>query len=178
MAEPIHFAPTLFKSLKHWPALVGATSLFNIRFTLGFLTFIVPGIYLGLRWAFIFPAIVVDNAGVNHSFSRSTLLTAGFRWRILGIGMLSLIDMTRLSMLLYLSFEWLPADLYFPAVIAIDTLMSWLSLIWPILLTLYFLEARAAVEDQDLPEEPYREPNEGDREVVADADNPFRSPQY
>lgn len=178
MAEPVRFLPALGQAMRHWPAMVGATILFNIGVTLGLVALVIPGVYLALRWALIYPSIVLDDAGVNHSFSRSTWLSQGYRWQILGFAVLGLLAVSALTMLLYLSFEWLPAEMYFPAVIAIDTLVSWLSLIWPILLTLYFLEARAAVEDQDLPEEPYREPNEGDREVVADADNPFRSPQY
>lgn len=46
-------------------------------------------IVLYLRWYVVIPAMVVEDTGVVQSFSRSTNLTSGERWKILGVVLLS-----------------------------------------------------------------------------------------
>jgi hypothetical protein len=64
----------------------------------GLVLLIVPGIYLLLRFYVGTPAIVLDDATVGGAFSRSTTLTEGHRWRILGFAVLIMIVMMIPSM--------------------------------------------------------------------------------
>jgi hypothetical protein len=52
---------------------------------LGLLLFIVPGIYVAIRWFFVPQAVVIEGAGVPASLMRSMQVTEGFWWRTFGI---------------------------------------------------------------------------------------------
>ena len=86
---------------------IGVMILFVLGFMLGFLLFVVPGIMLLVRWAVILPALVEEDAGVTEAFSRSSYLTKGARWQILGL------------LIVVMVINWLIA-----AVVAIPTFMA------------------------------------------------------
>jgi hypothetical protein len=50
---------------------------------LGFLCFIVGGVYLGARLFAVTPVIVLEEAGVGRAFSRSSVLSDGRKWHVL-----------------------------------------------------------------------------------------------
>lgn len=83
-------APLLLVSLLLWTIMVGtflvAALLTTIPFVgvVAFIAAIVGLAYLYLRWSVALPAVVVENAGAIASLSRSTGLTKGRRWTILG----------------------------------------------------------------------------------------------
>lgn len=60
----------------------------GVLVALGFVFFIIPGIILTLMWIVSTPAMMVENKGVFDSMGRSSELTKGNRWRILGVGVL------------------------------------------------------------------------------------------
>lgn len=63
----------------------GVTILFIVCVGLGFLLLIIPGIILmAALWTAI-PVAVLERPGVFHSLRRSWHLTAGQRWRIIGV---------------------------------------------------------------------------------------------
>ncbi|MEJ2117422.1 MAG: hypothetical protein P8Y36_05755, partial [Alphaproteobacteria bacterium] len=51
----------------------------------GFIALIIPGYILMVMWAVAVPACVVESSGPIDSLSRSSELTKGYRWQILGI---------------------------------------------------------------------------------------------
>jgi uncharacterized membrane protein len=55
---------------------------------LGFLLLIVPGIILGLAFELIYPMAALENRGPVEILKRSYNLTSGYRWRILGAGII------------------------------------------------------------------------------------------
>jgi len=67
-----------------WP-LTGASVLAGLGIFLGLLLLIVPGLILLTWWAFIAPAIVLENRGVIESFGRSKQLVEGNGWNVFGI---------------------------------------------------------------------------------------------
>jgi len=55
----------------------------GIAIIVGFLFFIVPGLYLMALWICVIPVIVLEKAGIG-SLSRSAQLTRGYRWPCVG----------------------------------------------------------------------------------------------
>ncbi len=74
-------APRLF-------ALFLLSIVVGVLVAIGFVLFIIPGIILTLMWMVSTPAMMVEGKGVFDSMSRSSELTKGNRWRILGVGAL------------------------------------------------------------------------------------------
>jgi hypothetical protein len=54
----------------------------------GLLLLVLPAIIWGIMWSMAIPARVVEGARVGESFRRSRELTRGFRWHILGLGLI------------------------------------------------------------------------------------------
>ncbi len=67
------------------PALIVAGLLASIGIGIGIILLIVPGLYLLTRWALITPAVVLEKKSAGEAFTRSSELTAGNRWKVLGV---------------------------------------------------------------------------------------------
>lgn len=52
---------------------------------LGSILLIVPGVFLFVIWWVAIPAVVVERAGIGGSLKRSSELSRGNRWRVLGV---------------------------------------------------------------------------------------------
>jgi hypothetical protein len=72
-------------------ALVVAGVLAALGIGIGLVLLIVPGLYLLARWALIVPAIVLEKRPAGEAFTRSTELTAGHRWAVLGVAVVTLV---------------------------------------------------------------------------------------
>jgi hypothetical protein len=70
-------------------ALIVAGILAALGIGIGLVLFIVPGLYLLSRWAVIVPTIVLEKRSAGEAFTRSTELTAGHRWAVLGIAVVT-----------------------------------------------------------------------------------------
>ena len=70
-----------------WPAVgrvAVASILAGIAIVLGFLLFVVPGLYLLTIWCLIVPVLVIERASIGDSFGRSRQLVQGFGWQVFG----------------------------------------------------------------------------------------------
>ena len=65
--------------------LIGAGLLAGLGIGIGFLLFIVPGLFLMTIWAVIAPVIVLERVGVMKAFGRSRELVRGDGWRVFGV---------------------------------------------------------------------------------------------
>jgi hypothetical protein len=86
--------------LSRLPRVLGASLLFAIAVTAGFLLFIVPGIYLMGIFQLVFVAIVLENAPVGAAFGISRRLIKGHWWRsvvIISVAIIILIVLTFLG---------------------------------------------------------------------------------
>ena len=63
--------------------LLGTTILSFLGIIIGFLCLIIPGIYLMIRWYFLYQNIVDRDASVFESFKQSSDMVAGQFWIIL-----------------------------------------------------------------------------------------------
>lgn len=58
---------------------------------IGFICLIIPGIYLYIRLQLIIPVIMLEGCGPIEALSRSSTLTKGHTWTILGVGIVFII---------------------------------------------------------------------------------------
>jgi len=65
------------------PVLI-ASVIRSVLFILGFILLFVPGFWVLARYFAVVPAVVLEDAGTLHSFSRSAELSRGRKWHILG----------------------------------------------------------------------------------------------
>jgi hypothetical protein len=72
------------------PLLV-VSVLFAVAAMIGLMLLIVPFFFVVTRWAVAASAVVAERSGVGGAFSRSAELTAGARWKILGLGIVVII---------------------------------------------------------------------------------------
>lgn len=70
-------------------AIAGASILAAIAIGIGFLLFIVPGLYLITIWSVIVPVIVLEEVPVLQSFGRSRDIVRGNGWNVFGVIVLS-----------------------------------------------------------------------------------------
>jgi hypothetical protein len=89
------------------PVLAGA--LFTAG---GLVAFVVPGIYLGVRWYFVPQAVLVDRqTGVRAGLEGSSRAVRGSWWRAFTVGVLSLVVISLPALLLGRPFEaWAEAS--------------------------------------------------------------------
>lgn len=62
---------------QRWCTIFGASLLAGMAIGLGLVLFLVPGIYLSVKWFALTPAIVIEGKGVMGSLNRSWELTNG-----------------------------------------------------------------------------------------------------
>ncbi len=82
--RPVGVGEGLSQGLGRLPAALGVAILSGIGIVIGLVLLIVPGLYLATLWAVAVPVVVIERAGVGGSFSRSSELTDGRRWRVFG----------------------------------------------------------------------------------------------
>ncbi|MEO0968748.1 MAG: hypothetical protein AAFX80_10510 [Cyanobacteria bacterium J06639_18] len=62
--------------------LVMLTFIFLALFLAGSLFFLIPGIYLLIRFSFIYYALIIENRSTFDAFNRSWQLTKGYWWKL------------------------------------------------------------------------------------------------
>ena len=77
--------------LKRLLSLLGAFVVYIVAVVIGFIFLIIPGIYLGLRLALAFPAIVIDDKRAFEGLSTSWDVAHGNLLKLLGISVLAIV---------------------------------------------------------------------------------------
>ncbi len=67
------------------------TLLYGVMVALGLVLFIIPGIYLGIKYFFAVYIYVDKKTGIMESFKKSGKITQGAKWQLFGFGLLSLL---------------------------------------------------------------------------------------
>lgn len=74
----------LFSSYGLFFRYLGASILFGLMVAVGLILFIIPGIYLGLKYQFFSYLIVDKELGILDSLKESSQITQGVKWQLLG----------------------------------------------------------------------------------------------
>ena len=61
--------------------------LYGVMVLVGLLAFVVPGVYLAIRYGFFWYGIIDGNKGVMESFQESARITDGAKWQLVLFGM-------------------------------------------------------------------------------------------
>jgi hypothetical protein len=85
--------------LSRLPRVIGASFLFGLANTIGFILLDIPGIYLMGIFQLVFVAIILENSGVIGAFGTSQRLIKGHWWRSAAILTVAIIILVVLSLL-------------------------------------------------------------------------------
>lgn len=77
--------------LERYLSLLGAVLIYIVAVFVGLLLLILPGIYVGLRLALAFPAIVIDDQGAFEGLNTSWEVARGNLLKLLGISLLAIL---------------------------------------------------------------------------------------
>jgi hypothetical protein len=86
--EPVTLGRCLDKGVKSFLPLLAIGFLSALGIGAFALLLIVPGVWLALGWSVVVPARIAETTGIGASFARSTELTRGYRWQILGLSLM------------------------------------------------------------------------------------------
>jgi hypothetical protein len=92
------FGENLSTGLRVALPLIGLGIIIAIGVAIGMVLLVVPGIILALMWSVAAPALVVEREGVFAALRRSSQLTKGARWKILGLFLVVVIAYWLLSL--------------------------------------------------------------------------------
>lgn len=72
-------------------SIIGAGILLGLGVGIGFVLFIVPGLFLLTIWIAVIPAVVLESRGIGESFGRSRELVSGNGWNVFGVIVLTIL---------------------------------------------------------------------------------------
>jgi hypothetical protein len=84
----VSIGAALGDGLRYFFPLFIVALLVGLGTGIGFIFFIIPGLFLIVRWAVAAPAALIEREGPTHSIGRSAELTQGHRWAVFGLVLL------------------------------------------------------------------------------------------
>jgi hypothetical protein len=137
----------------HLGALIIAGLVAAIGIGIGLVVLIAPGLYLLTLWALIVPAIVLEKCSAGDSFGRSSALTAGHRWAVLGVALVTVIASAVIGNIVVQIFVAVLPDFFgvwLGSFVAHCVTTPFLALAW----TVMYFELRTASETAPAPAAP------------------------
>jgi hypothetical protein len=83
--RPATLGPAFSFALSRFGSLLGSVILAGLITGLGTCACIIPGIYLGVLYAFVSQVVVLENLSGMDALNRSKQLVSGFWWRVFGV---------------------------------------------------------------------------------------------
>ncbi len=112
----------------------------------GFIAFIIPGVFLSLRFALIDAVVVLEGVEGKRARSLSTQLTQGKKWKLLGTMILTIlgvvIAMLLSSLILYLPLSLIGQDENFIVAVISECISNILLVLPIIVLFLFYWDAK------------------------------------
>jgi hypothetical protein len=105
LGRPVTFTQAWEEFKPRLLPLLGATLLSTLLIVVGVILCILPGIWLGVMFSLIGPALVLERCGVGAAFGRSKALVNGAWWRTFGILLLAGLIAGVISWIISLPFE-------------------------------------------------------------------------
>lgn len=83
--DDVDVAAAVKQAVPRVPVLIVAALLLSVLYFLGFLAFLVGFVYVFARFFAVAPVIVLEKRGPFSAFSRSSQLSKGRKWHVLGV---------------------------------------------------------------------------------------------
>lgn len=135
------YSEAMAVGFRNWGSLFAARLVAGLIIVLGFIALIIPGIILSVRYALLDSAAVLENASPSDARKRSTELTVGIRWQILGAGIVFFIAFMLISFLIYLPLGFLPRFDTIATNVALDCILDVIYAVIQIVMFLYYWQA-------------------------------------
>jgi Membrane domain of glycerophosphoryl diester phosphodiesterase len=87
----IDLSGSINKALSRGGQLILGTIIYNLAVFLGFVCFIIPGIYLSVRWVFVIYAIILQDHSAIDGLKYSSELVKGRWWQVFGSMLVSIV---------------------------------------------------------------------------------------
>jgi uncharacterized membrane protein len=87
-SQPVSVGDAFGRALNRFFPMLGTVICFGVVMILGFLLLIIPGLMVMIRYYVSPVACLIEERGPIDSLGRSATLTDGYRWPVLGIGLL------------------------------------------------------------------------------------------
>lgn len=100
--QMVTYTEAITAGFRNWKRLWWARFIAGLFIALGFIALIVPGIFLIIRYALIDSVVILEGAGASESRKRSSELTAGKMWQILGAYILFSLLTLIISFMIYI----------------------------------------------------------------------------
>ena len=91
LGEKVEIGDFVKSGLNSFGSLLGAKIIYQLGVFVGCCFFILPGIYLMMKWSFVNHIIINENKTVSDAFSASSQMTSGILWDIFVIWILNFI---------------------------------------------------------------------------------------
>ena len=91
LGEKVEIGDFIKSGLNSFGSLLGAKIIYQLGVFVGCCFFILPGIYLMMKWSFVNHIIINENKTVSDAFSASSQMTSGILWDIFVIWILNFI---------------------------------------------------------------------------------------
>jgi hypothetical protein len=139
---PATYGEAMAYGAKQSLRLLGARIACGFMVLLGLLAFVIPGIWLALRFALIDPIVVLERRSGADARKRSTDLTQGIKWQILGTSILAVLWIGLIAVIIDLPFSLLGQSENFIFMVISECVMNVLLTILMIVLLLFYWEAK------------------------------------
>lgn len=142
--RPAGLAPSLLLGLRRLLPILAAIILSYLAIGIGLVFFLVPGAILFTMWILLVPVIVEERAGIIASFSRSSDLTRGSRWRIFAL--LAIFFAIQIGVAIFAEFISTLAGSRFAAALAAAFSSGFSAILLATILASLYVEARNVKE--------------------------------
>jgi hypothetical protein len=179
--KSVSYGEAMSVGLRSWGRLFGARLVAGIFIALGLLLFILPGIYLLVRWALLDTAVILETAGISESRRRSSQLVRGSEFQIIGTAILFFLGLFMLGTVVGVPLEMMNAMNNFFVSAIVDCVMDVAYGVMGIALFLYYWEARQKELADELPDSTMSDSDDSGEQPqwlddIPDDRNPYRSP--
>lgn len=81
----------------HIGPIAAVSILAGLGITLGFVFFVIPGLYLMTIWSLVIPIVVLEDRAIMETFGRSRSLVSGRGWQVFGVILLAFLVLMAVS---------------------------------------------------------------------------------
>jgi hypothetical protein len=144
--------------IRKWGPLIAARFIAGFFILFGVLAFVVPGMYLMVRYALLDAAVVLEDKDSTQSRVRSAKLVQGRGWQIFGAGALFFTSYVVFSFVIYLPLGFFESLNLMPVEIVLDCLLDIIFVVIQIVMFLFYWESIQSPEAVEPVSEVYEVP--------------------